>query len=170
MGSGKSDDYSGLAYGSTLHSADKADMKKRLEKYAEQTRTELKQRTDLNKKQRNSFNTACIVFDALNNCYYYGRNQGIDQDHPPKNQILFGDENNPGILPKESLESWGLSNCAEIDAVNHALNAGARLENLVIMTVYATNKQFGTPKPCCKNCTRTLKGRIHENFSGWTED
>lgn len=52
--------------------------------------------------------------------------------------------------------------CAEVDAVNKALNAGARLENLTMLTIYADNGRsglFGSKKCSCPNCTYAFKGR-----------
>ena len=61
--------------------------------------------------------------------YYNGRNHGIEIDHSKKNPILFGDTNHKGLLPEKSLNRLPLGNCAEIHAVNKALNDGAKLKN-----------------------------------------
>lgn len=127
----------------------------------------------LSKKQRNGFNTACIVYDEESGRYFYGRNRGIELAGAKKNAVLFGDGSKPGILPAQTLEN-GLTvgRCAEVDAVNKALNAGARLENLTMLTIYADDGRgglFGSKKRSCLNCTHAFKGRIKCNHSGWEE-
>ena len=81
--------------------------------------------------------------------------------------ILFGDKVRRGILPPTSLNGYSVGNCAEAHAVNSALNAGAKLENLQMITVRTTRKCFGEPKEACKNCTYAFRGRIKGNYSGW---
>lgn len=114
--------------------------------------------------KRKKFNTASIVYDNESGRYFFGRNNGIELRHDKKNDKLFGEN---GILPKKSLNELVVGNCAEIDAVNQALNAGAKLENLYISTIHTTQKHFGQSKKACENCTFALKGRIKENHTGW---
>lgn len=69
--------------------------------YAKQMEEKMKTRKDLNSRQRDSMNTVCVAFDAHSGHYFYGRNQGIWQDNPPRNKYLFGDGDKPGILPQK---------------------------------------------------------------------
>lgn len=41
-----------------------------------------------------------------------------------KNPMLFGSNDQAGLLPKVFLDDYGIGNCAEVDAVNQALNKG----------------------------------------------
>lgn len=70
-------------------------------------------------------------------------------------------------MPEISFNRYAVGNCAEVDAVNNALNAGAKLENLYMSTIYTTKSSFGCLKSACENCTYTFKGKIIENFAGW---
>lgn len=130
---------------------------------------EIKELTNVSKRQRGRFNTACVAYDSVTGKYYYGRNKGINIEKIPKNSILFGDKVKDGILPKESLNQYEIGNCAEVDAINQALNDGAKLENISITTIHTTDNKFGELKPACENCTYTFKDKIFENYSGWIE-
>ena len=122
------------------------------------------------KRQRDKFRTACVAVDEATGEMYFGRNGGIDRDHARRNPILFGDADHPGILPQRSLNAYPTSwNCAESDAINSALNAGAKLENLHIYTIGTGRNDFGIPKPSCLNCTSAYRGRIKRNNTGWVE-
>ncbi|WP_288886038.1 hypothetical protein [uncultured Eubacterium sp.] len=124
------------------------------------------------KRQRDKFKSACIVFDEKTGNVYFGRNGGIDKtaSNTTKNPILFGNSTTKGILPKESLNNYPTPwNCAETDAINKALNSGAKLENLHIFTIDTTKKNFGKDKASCINCTIAYKGRIKKNNSGWSK-
>lgn len=123
----------------------------------------------ISKRQREKFNTASIVYDESTGKYYYGKNKGISINNTFKNPILFGDDNSKGILPEKSLNKYIVGNCAEVDAVNNALNDGAKLENLYMSTIHTTNNSFGDLKSACENCTYTFKGKIVENYAGWFE-
>ena len=111
------------------------------------------------KRQRDKFNTATVIYDESTGKYYNGRNRGIEIDHEKKNPILFGDATHDGLLPRSSLNEYSLGNCAEMQAVNRALNDGANLGNLKMYTIHTTKNSFGKSKPACKNCTYTLKNR-----------
>ncbi len=52
-------------------------------------------------------------------------------------------------------EPWPPGNCAEPKAMNAALNAGAKKEDLQVASV---NTDDGSPKQCCRNCTITTRG------------
>ena len=123
--------------------------------------------------EKRDLNTITIVYDDLNDKYYYGMNKGIELHNSPKNAILFGDETHDGILPKTSLNRFPLGNCAEVDAINNALNDGAKLENLHITTLNVCRRNIRMHKiigkKACENCTATFKGRIKENNTGWEE-
>ena len=56
-------------------------------------------------------------------------------------------------MPKESRMPWSVINCAEIDATNQALKAGARMRDLEIATVRTSD---GTPFARCDNCKVTF--------------
>jgi len=130
----------------------------------------VKKRDELTGKTKKNFNTACVVYDSENNKYYYGRNGGYHEDGYVRNPLLFGDTNVKGLLPHTSLNKYPIGNCAEVDAVNRALNAGAKLNNLYMTTIHVTKNKFGTYKPACENCTFTFRGKVSDNFSGWFEE
>jgi hypothetical protein len=157
MGSGGKGPYKGVGGGKAAHSASR--MHASVTSWAHKMQNELKG----NRKKR--FNTACVVVDAKTGKKYYGRNRGIEENGTKKNKALFSES---GILPKTSLNKYSVGNCAEVDAVNNALNAGAKLEDLQLMTIHVTKSSFGDLKPACKNCTYAFKGRVKGNYSGWT--
>ena len=88
-------------------------------------------------------------------------------DQAKKNPTLFGDGTSKGLLPNPSLNHYSVGNCAEADAINKALNAGASLANLQLMTIHTTKKGFGKLKCACENCTVAFKGNVVGNHSGW---
>ena len=67
---------------------------------------------------------------------------------------------------KKSLGELAVGNCAEIHAVNKALNDGASLSNLRMYTIHTTKSSFGKAKEACENCTHALKGNIKTNYTG----
>lgn len=123
--------------------------------------------------EKRFLNTTCVVYDEKTDRYYYGMNHGIELHSTPKNVILFGNEISEGILPKKSLNDYPIGNCAEVDAINNALNNGSRLENLHIATLDVRRKNIRAHKiigkRSCKNCSYAFKGRIKENYTGWEE-
>ena len=62
------------------------------------------------------------------------------------------------LLPKESLEKWSVTNCAECDALNQALKNGADIKDLEMHTV-KIDKKTGviTDFERCENCKITTK-------------
>lgn len=46
--------------------------------------------------------------------------------------MLSGSKDKAGLLPKDSLNEYAVGNCAEIDAVNQALNQKANVNDLYI--------------------------------------
>lgn len=58
-------------------------------------------------------------------------------------------------MPNPSLEKWPVVNCAEFNAVNNALNSGARIGNLDVGTVMV---KTGQAFPMCRNCQVTIFG------------
>lgn len=136
-------------------------------KWAEELTTQL---SAISPTQRGKFNTACAAYDESTGTYYYGRNHGIDKNQTPKNPIIFGDSSHTGILPSVSLNGYRIGNCAEVDAINNALNAGAKLENLHISTIHTTASSFGKPKESCLNCTYSFKGKVKRNYTGWFKE
>lgn len=119
---------------------------------------------------RRAFYVACVAFDETTGRCYYGRNKGFLDPAFVRNPLLFGDSTHKGILPSESREPFPVGNCAEVDAINSALNDGASLSNLHISVISARKNKMGELMKSCKNCTYTFRGRIKANYSGWTED
>ncbi|MDO4633902.1 MAG: YwqJ-related putative deaminase [Eubacteriales bacterium] len=117
---------------------------------------------NVSKRKREKFNTACVAFDESTGQLYFGRNGGIDRFGPDLHPAI------KSILPPQSLTrvptSW---NCAETDAINNALHAGASLENLHIYTINTLPRYFGSDNASCENCTYMYKGRIKKNNTGW---
>lgn len=121
------------------------------------------------KTQRDKFKTACVAFDEKTGNLYFGRNGGINKDasNVVKNDILFGKN---GILPGKSLNGYPTPwNCAETDAINKALNAGAKLENIHIYTISTSKTNFGKDRASCINCKTAYYGRIKRNNTGWED-
>jgi hypothetical protein len=172
MGSGTSGLYTGT-YGAR-QSRDSRRFEGQLPPHSERamrqcvTRWASAEREGLSKTQRNKFNTACLVYDCVTGKRYYGRNNGIRINDDEKNPILFGGDGTKGILPAVSLNHLEVGRCAEVAAVNKALNEGANLKNLYMMTVHTRTDMFGEPKKACENCTHAFKGRVKENYAGWS--
>lgn len=125
---------------------------------------------NVSKRQRDKFKTACIAVDEETGNLYFGRNGGIDKNNSTHNPLLFGDSTHKGVLPDKSLNNYPSPwNCAESDAINNALNSGAKLENIHIYTIDTTKNNFGKDKPSCANCTAAYKGRIRRNNTGWNK-
>ncbi len=114
-----------------------------------------------NKKIQKIVNTVSLAYDENTGKIYYGYNRGIELNNAPINLIL------QSILPKNSLNQFPLTNCAECDAINNALNGGSKLKDLHIYTISATKKKMFEPKPSCENCTYAFKGKVKSNNSGW---
>ncbi len=164
MGSGVSEAYGGTHGSSQSTSGSSAAaMHQRVSNWAQRMQSELPN------NQRKRFNTACAVVDAETGRTYYGRNRGIKEEGERENSILFGDGKHSGLLPSSTISGYEIGNCAEAHAVNRALNAGAKVENLRMITIHVTKSRMGELKAACKNCTYAFKGRIKGNYSGWTE-
>lgn len=131
--------------------------------------TEASRLQTISNNKRKDFNMACVAYDTETGTYFYGRNKGLQLSGTEKNAILFGDANHEGILPKTSLNGFKIGNCAEVDAVNNALNSGAKLENLFITTIHTHESDFGKLKHACENCTYAFKGKIRVNYAGWED-
>ena len=129
-----------------------------------------KKRDELTGKAKKNFNTACVAYDESTGKCYYGRNGGYREAGYVKNPILFGDSEHPGILPRTSLNKYPVGNCAEVDAVNRALNNGADIRHLHMTTIHTTKSQFGSYKESCENCKYAFQGRVKANYSGWKEE
>lgn len=120
----------------------------------------------LTKTQRRKFNTACVVVEpTLKEKYFFGRNKGIELSNASKNTLLFGTN---GLLPSHSLNGYSIGNCAEVDGINQALNAGGKIENMYMLTIHTTVDSWCESKLACENCTYAFKGRVKLNISGWT--
>ena len=164
MGSGYSNCYGGSnnSSSSTI-SKHETPMHQKVQNWANRMRSKL---TGAKKKY---FKVACVVYDDNTKRFYYGRNGGINSPDVKRHPLLFGNEKKKGILPEKSLNNYIVGSCAEIDAVNKALNHGSRIENLHILVIDARKqpKYFGNYMKSCENCTAALKGRVKENYSGW---
>nr|WP_253299365.1 RHS repeat-associated core domain-containing protein [Paenibacillus barcinonensis] len=119
------------------------------------------------KRKKDLFNTATLAYDARTGNYYYGMNKGIDLSGDVKNAVLFGNKNQAGILPKNSLNDYKIGNCSEVDAINQALNQNAKLKDLYLVTIETTRSSFGKTKLACENCTSTFKGTVADAITGW---
>lgn len=84
-----------------------------------------------------------------------------------KNPMLFGSNDQAGLLPKVFLDDYGIGNCAEVDAVNQALNKGANMGDLYLYTIKTTPNEFGVAKLAWENCAFTFKGNVNEAVAGW---
>lgn len=136
----------------------------KLKSWAEQKKKEL------SGKEKKSFNTACVVYDDETGKYYYGRNGGYREKGYKKNPILFGNSTHAGLLPTTSLNKYPVGNCAEVDAINQALNDGANISHLHITTIYTTKSKFGLYKKSCENCKYAFKSKVKANYSGWKDE
>ena len=125
------------------------------------------------KLEKAKLNTVSVVYDEENDKYYYGMNRGIELHHSSKNAILFGDDKHQGILPTTSFNNYPVGNCAEVDAINNALNAGAKLHNLHLTTLDVKRKNITSHnivgKCACENCTYAFKGKVKTNNTKWKE-
>lgn len=119
------------------------------------------------KRKMDNFNTAAVAYDAKTGKYYYGMNKGIQLSGDKKNAVLFGSKDKAGLLPKDSLNEYAVGNCAEVDAVNQALNQKANVNDLYIYTIKTTPHEFGAAKIACENCTFTFKGNVADALTGW---
>lgn len=165
MGTNAGGNYSGTSGGSNAGSGPHAKaMYSHLKNWATTKATELEKQS---KRQRDKFTTATVVYDESTGKYYYGINKGIKKSGEPKNPILFGDDSHKGILPAKSMNQYEVGNCAEVHAINHALNNGAKLKNLHISTIHTTVGSMGKSKEACENCTYAFKGKIKHNNTGW---
>lgn len=71
---------------------------------------------------------------------------------------LSGDNLNLSLaswLPEKSLNEFRIGNCAEVDAVNQALNNDADVTNLYLYTI---NTKQNIAKKMCDNCIYTFFG------------
>ena len=119
---------------------------------------------NVSKRKREKFYTACVAFDETTGQLYFGRNGGIDRFGPDLHPTI------KNILPPANYAGFPTTwNCAETDAINNALHAGASLSNLHIYTISALPHNFGSVKKACENCTYMYKDRIKKNNTGWTE-
>ncbi|MFJ6267120.1 pre-toxin TG domain-containing protein [Lysinibacillus xylanilyticus] len=119
------------------------------------------------KRKFDNFNTASVAYDAKTGDFYYGMNKGVQLSGDKKNTLLFGNKDQSGLLPKQSLNDYRIGNCAEVDAVNQALNQNAKIGDLYLYTIKTTKKEYGEAKKACENCTFTFKGNVADAFTGW---
>lgn len=130
-----------------------------------------KQQEGMSGKQKQKFNTACVVYDETTGKCYYGRNAELPKIKDGKLTDLS--KLHPDLqklLPKKKKGKFELGNCAEVAAVDKALKAGAKLKNLHMTTIYTNDTKdhsFGDYKGACKNCKKTFKWHVKKNYSGW---
>jgi hypothetical protein len=91
------------------------------------------------------------LVDKTTGKVYYGRSgilKSVEELEPQLKEMV----------PKQSLEKWSVTNCAECDAINSALKNGAKTENLEMHTV-KIDKKTGTISDFerCQNCKVTTK-------------
>ena len=92
------------------------------------------------------------AYDKTTGQVYYGMS-GVLNENSVLNPLLTE------LMPSINREKWPVMNCAECDALNNALNGGAKPENLQIHTI-KINKGNGTVEDfnTCANCAVTTKG------------
>lgn len=94
---------------------------------------------------RNRPRCSSIVYDIANDRCYYGRSNWGSCNINAQLESL---------VPSDSLTGWSdVYNCAEMDAINQALNDGSNLRNLQIYTVYT---KTGDSAVMCSNCFYTF--------------
>ena len=108
------------------------------------------------KTQLSRFNTASVVYDSATGNYFYGMNRGIQLSGDNLNSLL------KSWLPEKSFNDYKLGNCAEVDAINQALNSGADIN---VLYMYTINTNTNLPKPMCENCSYTFLGRVKDVLS-----
>lgn len=155
------------AYSSSGHKLSPAQIKSQSQKRVKNWAR--KKQSELTGKAKKNFNTACVAYDEKTGKFYFGRNGGYNKEGYVKNPTLYGDSSHKGLLPATSLNKYPVGNCAEVDAVNRALNAGAKISDLHLTTIHVTKNSFDAHKASCENCTYAFKGKIKKNYSGWTE-
>ena len=116
----------------------------------------MEERLANSKRQLDKFNTATVVYDSRTGNYYYGMNKGVQRSGDILDQSLAK------MLPETSLNQYKVGNCAEVDAVNQAIKAGANIKDLQIYTI---NTKTGLGKPMCKNCIYTFEGKVSKVFT-----
>ncbi len=70
---------------------------------------------------------------------------GVNRERPPLHPELRR------RVPPQSETRWRVDNCAEISAVNRALSAGSRFDDLVVETVHSRSLERVKP---CLNCEK----------------
>lgn len=110
-------------------------------------------------KEGGRISVVSSAFDDATGMSYYGVNRGY---------FLSGEKLNPQLaklMPGVSLNDYPLGNCAEFQAINRALNAGAKLKNLHVYTMKITTKM---PFIACENCTFMFNGKVAGILTGIT--
>lgn len=125
--------------------------------------------SSISKRKRDKFKTACVAVDEQTGMMFFGKNGGIGRDGADIHQSLRA------VMPNESLNNYPTPwNCAEADAINQALYAGASLSDIHIYTISTAargrgDNEYGHDKRSCENCTFAFRGRIRRNNTGWTD-
>ncbi len=94
-----------------------------------------------------------LTYDVKTGKYYYGVNRGMQLSSDTMNSKLAD------LLPEQTLNKYKLGNCAEVDAVNQALNDRANMSDLYMYTI---DVNYGNAKAMCENCIYTFD----DNFLG----
>lgn len=99
----------------------------------------------------NEMNTVSVAYNTVTGEYFYGVNGGISNPNCINPELNM-------YLPATSTTNWTTYNCAEVNAVNNAMNNGSFMGDLQLYTI---NTHNNLPKPMCSNCEQTFGyGRI----------
>ena len=140
---------------SSMHYKTLDELRENLINWAERNRADLETHPEV---AAHNPRYVSVVYDSANDAYYYGYS-GWNYNHPeysihPELQ---------GRTPSVSLESgWDTYNCAEMCAVNNALNNGADYGNLQMYTMNRTTQESAR---MCDNCYSTFAGSEIYNMS-----
>jgi hypothetical protein len=102
-------------------------------------------------RRASKFNTASVAFDSNTEKYYYGMNQGLKLSGDALNRRVSA------LLPEKSLNSYPVGNCAEVDAINQAINDNAHIRSLYVYTIDIISNET---KPPCANCRYAFDGVV----------
>lgn len=110
-----------------------------------------------------------VAIDTLTKKFYPGVSGGLTN----RENVIINDKLKNILDKVKKIEDWDIKNCAEPDAVNEALNAGAKLENILIynrdLAIAMMKKK--EPKAPCLNCTQWVyqiySKQVSEEYSGF---
>ncbi len=108
---------------------------------------ELEKKGMTSNRQLAKYRSATVAYDSESGMFYFGRNGTLRVGRDNINSTLSLH------LPETSLCKYRLGNCSEVDAVNQALNNGAKASNLYLYTI---DPHTYLPKTMCENCFYTF--------------